>query len=260
MTLFSWHGHSRLFINFCTCFSTLPPSEAFTSTQINVSCCGSILISPFAYPIPLPLPAVVPAVSAAILLPYPNRKLSSWYSRWWTRQSTSELWFQPIAHPMQMWLTAALRLQPPSAVFFLFSRTLRFIQKGSSRFMPKSWWQSYYSLQGPTPKSQILQIKSSYYHSCLDPSSADCSNHFLLQQAFAQVPGLLLPSQLMSKNRLKYLGHILRHRPALSTISVSIIHFLSVPSRHHFAVVPQEHTGQKLPYSGISVSSKLLFQ
>ena len=55
-TLFSWHGHSRLFINFCTCFSTLPPSEAFTSTQINVSCCGSILISPFAYPIPLPLP------------------------------------------------------------------------------------------------------------------------------------------------------------------------------------------------------------
>ena len=52
----------------------------------------------------------------------------------------------------------------------------------------------------------------------------------------------------MSKNRLKYLGHILRHRPALRIISVSIIHLLSVPSRHHFAVVPQEHTGQKLPY------------
>ena len=32
---------------------------------------------------------------------------------------------------------------------------------------------------------QILQIKSSYYHRVLDPSSADCSNHFLLQQAFA---------------------------------------------------------------------------
>ena len=58
---------------------------------------------------------------------------------------------------------------------------------------------------------QILQIKNSYYHRVLDPSSADCSNHFLLQQAFAQVPGLLLPSQLMSKNRLRYLGHILRH-------------------------------------------------
>ena len=58
---------------------------------------------------------------------------------------------------------------------------------------------------------QILQIKSSYYYRVLDPSSADCSNHFLLQQAFAQVPGLLLPSQLMSKNRLKYLVDILRH-------------------------------------------------
>ena len=58
---------------------------------------------------------------------------------------------------------------------------------------------------------QILQIKSSYYHRVLDPSNADCSNHFLLQQAFVQVPGLLLPSQLISKNRLKYLGHILRH-------------------------------------------------
>ena len=66
------------------------------------------------------------------------------HSRWWTRQSTSELWSQPITHPMQMWLTAALRPQPPSAVFFLFSRALRFIQKGSSRFMPKSLWQSYY--------------------------------------------------------------------------------------------------------------------
>ena len=58
---------------------------------------------------------------------------------------------------------------------------------------------------------QILQINSSYHHRVLDPSSAACSNHFLLQQAFAQVPGLLLSSQLMSKNRLKYLGHILRH-------------------------------------------------
>ena len=112
-------------------------------------------------------------------------------------------------------------------LFFLFSRTLRFIQKGSSRFMHKSLWQSL--LHGSesqiyTPAQitklnslhykvlrQILQIKSSYYHRVLDPSSADCSNHFLLQQAFAQVPGLLLPSQLMSKNRLKYLVDILRH-------------------------------------------------
>ena len=58
---------------------------------------------------------------------------------------------------------------------------------------------------------QILQIKSSYYHRVLVPSDEDCSNQFLLQQAFAQVPGLLLPSQLISKNRIKYLGHILRH-------------------------------------------------
>ena len=35
--------------------------------------------------------------------------------------------------------------------------------------------------------------KNSFSHRLLDPSSADCSNHFLLQQAFVQVPGLLLP-------------------------------------------------------------------
>ena len=58
---------------------------------------------------------------------------------------------------------------------------------------------------------QILQIKSSYYHTVLVPSHEDCSKQFLLQQAFAQVPGLLLPSQLISKNRIKHLGHILRH-------------------------------------------------
>ena len=107
---------------------------------------------------------------------------------------------------------------------------------------------------------QILQIKSSYYHRVLDPSSADCSNHFLLQQAFAQVPGLLLPSQLMSKNRLKYLGHILRHPTCIehhlcfnNSLSLRTI---SSPFRRG---APRAHWPEIGP-SRISISSKLSFQ
>ena len=62
-------------------------------------------------------------------------------------------------------------------------------------------------------KNTLSIVHGVYIH--LSPHQAtikpDCSNQFLLQQAFAQVPGLLLPSQLISKNRIKYLGHILRH-------------------------------------------------
>ena len=128
---------------------------------------------------------------------------------------------------MQMWPTATLRLQPPSVVFFpVFThpqihpkRKLQiYAQIVMAILLHGSESQIYTPAQITKLNSlhykvlrQILQIKSSYYHRVLDPSSADCSNHFLLQQAFAQVPGLLLPSQLMSKNRLKYVVDILRH-------------------------------------------------
>ena len=62
---------------------------------------------------------------------------------------------------------------------------------------------------------QIFQVKSSYYHRVVAPSSEECSNAYLLQLAYAHAPRLLIPSQRISVQRLRYLGHILRHYDTL---------------------------------------------
>ena len=58
---------------------------------------------------------------------------------------------------------------------------------------------------------QIFGVKSSYYHRVISPSQEDCSNDYLLSLAFRHAPRLLLPSQRISVQRLRYLGHIIRH-------------------------------------------------
>ena len=57
---------------------------------------------------------------------------------------------------------------------------------------------------------RIFRVKSSYYHRVLQPSEAPCSNEYLSERAnaFTVLP---TPSQQFSFNRLKLLGHILRH-------------------------------------------------
>ena len=159
--------------------------------------------------------------------------------------------------------TATLRLQPPSVVFSLFSRTLRFTPKGSSRFMPKLLWQSCYMVpnhksihqprsQNWTPfttrsyakfsKSKVHIVIGFWTPLALIAPTTSCCNRLLPKYQVSCSPVSWCP-----KNAYSILATYSVTRPALSTIYVSITHFLSVPSRHHFAVVPQEHTGQKLP-------------
>ena len=74
---------------------------------------------------------------------------------------------------------------------------------------------------------QIFQVKSSFYHRVLQPSDAECSNAFLLQLAYVHAPRLLIPSQRISVQRLRYLGHILRHFDSLEhKISFNTSHSL----------------------------------
>ena len=61
---------------------------------------------------------------------------------------------------------------------------------------------------------QIFQVKSSYYHQVLHPSQ-DCSHECLLSLANRHAPRVLIPSQRISVQRLRYLGHVLRHFEAL---------------------------------------------
>ena len=62
---------------------------------------------------------------------------------------------------------------------------------------------------------QIFQVKSSYYHRVLHPSQGDCSNECLLSLANRHAPRVLIPSHRISVQRLRYLGHVLRHFEAL---------------------------------------------
>ena len=63
---------------------------------------------------------------------------------------------------------------------------------------------------------RIFKIKSSYYHKVIDPSNAPCSNEYLHQLAYKSGRALP-PSRLYSQNRLKLMGHLLRHSDTLES-------------------------------------------
>ena len=114
---------------------------------------------------------------------------------------------------------------------------------------------------------QIFQVKSSFYHRVLQPSDAECSKAFFFQLAYAHAPRLLIPSQRIPVQRLRCLGHILRHFDSLEhKISFNISHSLrtiSSPfrigrSRVHWPEIAmseayrrylQLHNGQSAPPS-----------
>ena len=61
---------------------------------------------------------------------------------------------------------------------------------------------------------RIFGIKSSFYHRVINPSSADCSNQYLVGLAYDS-RRIITPSQLYSQHRLTLLGHLFRHRDTL---------------------------------------------
>ena len=61
---------------------------------------------------------------------------------------------------------------------------------------------------------RVFKIKSSYYHRVLSPSDAECSNEYLSGLAFSS-KRVLSPSQIYSRDRLRLLGHILRHTDSI---------------------------------------------
>ena len=61
---------------------------------------------------------------------------------------------------------------------------------------------------------RIFNIKSSYYHRVLNPSDVDCSNEYLAGLAFNS-KRVLSPSQIYSHDRLRLLGHLLRHTDSI---------------------------------------------
>ena len=61
---------------------------------------------------------------------------------------------------------------------------------------------------------RIFKIKSSYYHRVLNPSDIDCSNEYLAGLAFSS-RRIISPSQIYSHDRLRLLGHILKHSDSL---------------------------------------------
>ena len=65
---------------------------------------------------------------------------------------------------------------------------------------------------------RIFKVKSSFYHRVLEPSEAHCSNQYLHDLAF-RTSKTIPPSRLYSQNRLKLLGHLLRHSASLEAQS-----------------------------------------
>ena len=61
---------------------------------------------------------------------------------------------------------------------------------------------------------RVFKIKSSYYHRVLSPSDAECSNEYLSGLAFSS-KRVLSPSQIYSHDRLRLLGHILKHTDSI---------------------------------------------
>ena len=57
---------------------------------------------------------------------------------------------------------------------------------------------------------RVFGLKSSYYHRVIHPSNIPCSNQYLAERANILVP-TPTPSQHFSFQRLKLLGHVLRH-------------------------------------------------
>ena len=62
---------------------------------------------------------------------------------------------------------------------------------------------------------RIFKIKSSFYHRVLEPTTADCSNEYLLAGLAYDTKRISTPSQLYSQQRLQLLGHLYRHMDTL---------------------------------------------
>ena len=85
----------------------------------------------------------------------------------------------------------------------------------------------FISLHYKVPR-QIFQIKSSYYYRVLHPSQEDCSHEFLLSLAYRHAHRVLIPSQRISVQRLRYFG----------TYSSSFKSFRAQANRPYFSCPP----------------------
>ena len=65
---------------------------------------------------------------------------------------------------------------------------------------------------------RIFKIKPSYYHRILNPTDAECSNEYLAGLAYSS-KRVVTPSQLYLQQRLKLLGHLLRHPDSIESQS-----------------------------------------
>ena len=81
---------------------------------------------------------------------------------------------------------------------------------------------------------RVYKIKSSYFHRVLSPSDAECSNEYLSGLAFSS-KRVLSPSQIYSHDRLRLLGHILRHTNSIEYSAIfmpsGVYRFIQGPNR-----------------------------
>lgn len=90
--------------------------------------------------------------------------------------------------------------------------------------------------------SEIVQIKSPYYHRVLNPSDAPCSNEYFLPQSYPVLPSLVPPFIKMSERRINYLEHILRHpQSPESLITFNPSHSLRTISSNFRCGAPRAH-------------------
>ena len=114
-----------------------------------------------------------------------------------------------LAHSLQFLLTLPSQLNVGS--MFTLKLFLQFSFLGVS---PK--YILLRKLSNSTPfttefSDKFLALKAHNYHRVIIPSLEECSNAYLLSLAFQHAPRLLIPSQRISVQRLRYLGHIVRH-------------------------------------------------